>query len=76
MKSRRAWIGMWAAVSALWTVYWLGLTSSLGAEAIRELVAQLPAPVIVGALCLFLPVGLYALGTLIAWLNGGSRGKA
>jgi hypothetical protein len=76
MRSRRAWIGLWAAVSGLWIMYWIGLTASMGAEAIRDLVTQLPALVMVGALCLFLPVGLYAIGNLVAWINGGSRGRS
>jgi hypothetical protein len=76
MRSRRGWIGLWAAVSALWILYWFGLTASLGAEAIRDLVGELPAQVVVGALCLFLPVGLFAAGSLVAWINSRAGVRA
>jgi len=76
MSGKRQWFGTWAAVSALWVIYWSGMTLALGVEAIRDLVAEMAWPLLVGALYLSLPVGLYAIGVLVAWIVRGVRGEA
>ena len=73
MNSKRQWIAAWVAASVIWLIYWVGMTLMLGLEAIREVVADLGAPLLVGALYVSLPVCLYALGALIASIVVASK---
>ena len=73
MNSKRQWFGAWAAVSALWVIYWLGLTLALGVEEIRDVVAEMGWPLLVGALYVSVPIGLYAIGVLAAWSIRGLK---
>jgi len=67
----------WIAVSVLWVLYWIAMTASLGVEAIGELVVSAGHPLLVGALCVSLPIGLFFIGMTAAWLRRiFSGGKA
>ena len=68
MKSKQQWLIAWAAASMLWVLYWIGMTLALGVDAIREMVAEMSWPYLVGALYASIPLGLYAIGSLIAWM--------
>ena len=74
MNSKRRWSGAWIVVSALWVIYWFVLTLALGVEAISDMVAAMSGPLLVGALYVSLPIGLYALGALVAWIIRGFKG--
>ena len=68
MNSKRGWIILWSAVSALWVAYWLVLTLSVGGDTIQEMVAGMDGSVLLSGLFLSLPVCLYSGGMLVAWL--------
>ena len=73
MNSKRGWMILWGAVSALWVAYWLILTLSLGGETIGEMIAGMDAAVLLTGLFLSLPLCLYSGGMLVAWLIRLSR---
>ena len=75
MNDRKMWLTAWAAVSVLWTLYWLGMSAALGGEAIRDMLAELPWPLLVAGLVLSIPAALYLVGAVIGCLAGGSKGK-
>ena len=64
----------WVAVSVLWVLYWAGMTASLGIEAIGELVASASRPLLVAALCVSVPVGLFFVGMAVVWLQKAAAG--
>lgn len=68
MNSKRGWLILWGAVSALWILYWLILTLSLGGETIYEMVAAMDSAILLSGLFLSLPLCLYCGGVLVAWL--------
>lgn len=70
MKSKQQWIVAWVAVSVLWVLYWIGMTLALGVDAIRDMVADMSWPFLAGALYASIPLALYAIGSLIAWIAG------
>ncbi|MCX7151500.1 MAG: hypothetical protein NT115_02965 [Proteobacteria bacterium] len=59
----------WVAVSVLWLLYWLAMTTTLGVEAIGELVASMNHGMLVAALCVSVPVTLFFIGMAGAWLK-------
>ena len=59
----------WVAVSVLWLLYWLAMTTTLGVEAIGELVASMNHGLLVAGLCLSVPVTLFFLGMAGAWFK-------
>lgn len=71
MKDRKMWLTAWAAVSVLWAIYWLGMSAALGGEAIRDMLAELPWPLLVGGLVVSVPAALYLTATLAGCLAGG-----
>ena len=75
MDNKALMIG-WIAVSVLWLLYWVAMTTSLGVEAIGDLVASASRPLLVAALCLSVPVGLIFLGVVVGWFKRVSDGKA
>ncbi|MFM9970175.1 MAG: hypothetical protein ACKVQK_17430 [Burkholderiales bacterium] len=75
MNSKRGWMILWGAVSALWIAYWMVLSISLGGEAIHEMLAGLDAPLLLSGLFLSLPLCTYGGGMLIAWLVRLANGK-
>ena len=66
----------WIVVSVLWVLYWVAMSASLGVEAIGDLVAAASRPLLFGALCLSVPVGLFFIGGVVAWIERLSSGKA
>ncbi len=66
----------WIVVSVLWVLYWVVMSASLGVEAIGDLVAAGSRPLLVGALFLSVPVGLFFIGGVVAWIKRLSSGKA
>ena len=68
MNSKRGWMILWGAVSALWVAYWLVLTLSMGGETIQEMIAGMDGSVLLTGLFLSLPLCLYGGGMLVAWL--------
>ena len=76
MNSKRGWIILWGAVSALWIAYWVVLTLSLGGENIHEMIAGMGPPVLLSGLFLSLPLGTYGADMLVAWLIRKANGKA
>jgi hypothetical protein len=68
VNSKRGWMVLWGAVSALWVAYWLILTLSMGGETISEMIAGMDAAVLLTGLFLSLPLCLYGGGVLVAWL--------
>ncbi len=68
MNSKRGWLILWGAVSALWILYWLILTLSMGGETIYEMVATMNSAILLSGLFLSLPLCLYGGGVMIAWL--------
>ena len=68
MKKKQQWLIAWAAASMLWVLYWIGMTLALGVDAIREMVAEMSWPFLAGALYVSIPLVLYAIGSLIAWM--------
>lgn len=76
MKDNRLWLVAWAAVSALWVMYWIGMTMALGVEGIHELIAGLGWPLLVGALYLTVPAFLYLAGSMLSCIaTAGKRDK-
>ena len=75
MNSKRGWMILWCAVSALWIAYWVVLTLSLGGEYIQEMIAGMGAPVLLSGLFLSLPLCAYCGGMLVAWLIRMANGK-
>ncbi len=75
MNSKRGWMILWGAVSALWIAYWLILTLTLGGEAIHEMIGGMDAAVLLSGLFLSLPLCLYSGGMLVAWLIRQANGK-
>ena len=73
MNSKRKWLVTWGTLSALWVIYWFILTLALGVESIRDTVAELSWPLLVGALYLSVPITLYSVGVLLAWTIRGLR---
>jgi hypothetical protein len=76
MNSKRGWLILWGAISALWIAYWMVLTMSLGGEAIHEMIANMGAPILLSGLFLSLPLLAYGSGMLVAWLVRLANGKA
>ena len=68
MNSKRGWMILWGAVSALWVAYWLVLTLSMGGDTIQEMIAGMDGSVLLAGLFLSLPLCLYSGGMLVAWL--------
>lgn len=73
MDSKGLVIG-WVAVSVLWLLYWLAMTATLGVEAIGELVASMNHALLVAALCLSVPVGLFFVGMVVFRFTRGTAG--
>lgn len=59
----------WVAVSVLWLLYWLAMTTTLGVEAIGELVASMNHSLLAAALCASVLVMLFFLGIAGIWLK-------
>ena len=76
MNSKRGWIILWGAVSALWVAYWLILTLSMGGDTVHEMIAGMDAAVLLSGLFLSLPLCLYGGGMLVAWLVDLSKGRS
>lgn len=74
--NKRLWLSTWAAVSALWVLYWIGMSLALGVEALRDMVAELNWPLLVGGLIVSVPSVLYLAGTLVACLGQRCKGKS
>jgi hypothetical protein len=72
MNDKRMWSIAWAAVSALWLLYWIAMSLALGMEAMRDMIAELPGPLLVGLLMLSVPAGLALAGKLISIVSGKS----
>ena len=68
MNSKRGWLILWGAVSALWVAYWLVLTLSMGGDTVHEMIAGMNAAVLLSGLFLSVPLCLYGGGMLVAWL--------
>ncbi len=68
MNSKRGWLILWGAVSALWVAYWLVLTLSMGGDSVHEMIAGMNAAVLLSGLFLSVPLCLYGGGMLVAWL--------
>lgn len=66
MNDKRLWTVAWAAVSILWLLYWIAMSMALGVEALRDMIAGLGWPVLVGGLLLSVPAGLCLIGSLVA----------
>jgi hypothetical protein len=65
MNDKRLWLVAWAAVSGLWILYWGGMSIALGVEALRDMIAELGWPLLIGGLCLSVPAGLYLVGAIV-----------
>ena len=76
MNSKRGWMVLWGAVSALWMAYWLILTLSMGGDSVHEMIAGLDAAVLLSGLFLSAPLCLYGGGMLVAWLIRLSKGRS
>lgn len=76
MNDKRFWLSTWAAVSALWVLYWIGMSLALGVGAIRDMIAELTWPLLVGGLVVSVPATLYLAGTLVACLTRCCRSKS
>jgi len=68
VNSKRGWLILWGAVSALWVAYWLVLTLSMGGDTVHEMIAGMNAAVLLSGLFLSVPLCLYGGGMLVAWL--------
>jgi len=68
VNSKRGWLILWGAVSALWVAYWLVLTLSMGGDSVHEMIAGMNAAVLLSGLFLSVPLCLYGGGMLVAWL--------
>jgi len=73
MNDKRTWSIAWAAVSALWLMYWVAMSFALGVEALRDMIAALPGPLLLGMLMLSVPAGLALAGRLVSLVMGKSR---
>ena len=73
MNDKRTWSIAWVAVSALWLMYWVAMSLALGMEAMRDMIAALPGPLLLGMLVLSVPAGLALAGTLVTLVMGKSR---
>ncbi len=73
MNDKRTWSIAWVAVSALWLMYWVAMSLALGVEAMRDMIAALPGPLLLGMLVLSVPAGLALAGTLVTLVMGKSR---
>ena len=65
MNDKRLWPIAWAAISALWMLYWIGMSLALGVEAIRDMIAEQGWPLLVGGLVFSVPAGLGLVGALV-----------
>lgn len=74
MDSKGLFVG-WLVVSLLWLLYWLAMTATLGIEAIGDWVASMNHTMLVAALCLSVPVGLFFLGVVVFRLTRGTAGR-
>lgn len=70
MKNNKTWFIGWAAVSVLWALYWIVMSTALGGEAIRDMLAALPWPLLVGGLVLSVPAALYFIGAAVSCMAG------
>ena len=75
MNDKRLWLGAWAAISALWVIYWIGMSSALGVEAIRDMIAELGWPLLIGGLVLSVPAALYLIGALVGGIAQAGKRK-
>ncbi len=73
MNDKRTWSIAWVAVSALWLMYWVAMSLALGVEAMRDMIAALPGPLLLGMLVLSVPAGLALAGTLVTLVMGKPR---
>ncbi len=76
MSHKRLWLSTWAAVSVLWVMYWIGMSLALGVETIREMIANLGWPLLVGALTLSIPATLYLIGSMVACIACSCKDSA
>ena len=74
--NKRLWLSTWAAVSALWVLYWTGMSLALGVEAIRDMIAEMAWPVLVGGLIVSVPATLHLAGSLAACLGRCGKGHS
>ena len=72
MNDKRMWSIAWAAVSALWLLYWSAMSFALGLEAMRDMIAELPGALLLGMLMLSVPAGLALAGRLVTMVSGKS----
>jgi len=75
MNSKRGWMVLWGAVSALWIAYWLVLTLSMGGQTMQEMIASMDGTILLSGLFLSLPLCLYGGGSLVAWLIRQVKGS-
>lgn len=75
MNDKRLWFIAWIAVSGLWILYWAGMSMALGVEALRDMIAGLAWPLLIGGLCLSVPAGLYLVGALAGCIAKACKGK-
>ena len=75
MKDRKTWLTAWAAVSVLWSLYWLGMSLALGAEAMRDMIAGLAPALLIAGLIVSIPGTLYIAGMLAACIAGCGKAK-
>lgn len=73
MNDKRMWSIAWAAVSVLWLLYWVAMSLALGLEAMRDMIAELPGPLLLGMLMLSVPAGLALGAKLFTMVSGQSR---
>jgi hypothetical protein len=68
MNSKRGWMILWAVISVMWLFYWFVITLSTSGEHIQEMIAEMDGAILLSALFLSLPMALYSIGSLVAWL--------
>lgn len=77
MNGKRGWMILWAVLSVMWLFYWFVITLSTSGEHIQEMIAEMDGAILLSALFLSLPMALFSIGTLVAWLirfaNAGKR---
>ena len=68
MNGKRGWMILWAVISVMWLFYWFVITLSTSGEHIQEVIAEMDGAILLSALFLSLPMALYSIGSLVAWL--------